>query len=485
MGERRDRRRRRVRLAFAIPRAPSNRGALRDVSASSIVPGVCSVRSRRRRLLRGAAVACAIGALPAASARAAGGDLDERFGVHGVVRTTFAAYRAMVVQPNGRIVLVGSKLVGKRAVFAVSRRMANGTLDGSFSHDGKLTTRFSSRQCVEPSAVALQRDGKIVVVGRSGCANGRFAVARYRPDGRLDRSFSGDGRVTTRFGRRCRFSTARAVTVRRDGSIVAAGDAGCARAGGVAVSFAVARYTRAGRLDTTFGGDGRVTTDFTPQFDVAYGIVAEPRGTVVAAGTTREDFAVDGVAQWSFGLARYERDGSLSSTFGAAGKVMTTFDGVRACGPAEAHTIARQRDGKLVVGGDAACGHPNFALARYRTDGSLDPSFGTGGRVATIFAPRDCSEIVKDVAIQPDGGIVAAGAAGCRSPHPSFALARYDADGALDTSFGGDGLVTSTLRGTGDCFDEIEAIGLWRGRILATGFSGCARASALLRYLGR
>jgi uncharacterized delta-60 repeat protein len=145
----------------------------------------------------------------------------------------------------------------------------------------------------------------------------------------------------------------------------------------------------------------------------------------------------------------------------------------------------RRRDGKLVVGGATACGHPNFALARYRVDGSLDPAFGTNGRVATIFAPGDCSEIVKDVAIQADGRIVAAGAAGCRSPHPSFALARYDADGTLDERFGGDGLVTTTLRKTGDCFDEINAIGLYRGRVLATGFSGCVRASALLRYRGR
>jgi uncharacterized delta-60 repeat protein len=385
--------------------------------------------------------------------------------------------RALAIQRNGRIVVAGSRVRHGRSRFALARYRRNGTLDLS------LTTPFGNGQCVAADAVAVQRDGRIVAAGRAGCDGGRFAVARYLPGGRLDRSFSGDGKLTTRFGAHCRFSEARAVAIQPDGRIVTAGQAGCERAGRLRVTFALARYTPAGRLDRSFAGDGRLTTDFTAVDDYAFDVVIQPDRKIVAAGTARfDDFERSRLA-----LARYEPDGRLDTSFGGDGKVTDVFSGDQDCMPAEAHALARQSDGKLVVAGRTACGHPNFAVARYTRAGRLDSSFGGDGKVATIFAAENCSELVNDVAIQADGKIVAAGVAGCRSPHPEFALARYGTSGVLDPSFGGDGKVTTHIRASEDCFDQINAMGLQPdGRIVATGPTACGRRSgfAVLRYRG-
>jgi uncharacterized delta-60 repeat protein len=212
-------------------------------------------------------------------------------------------------------------------------------------------------------------------------------------------------------------------------------------------------------------------------------VLIEPGGGVVAAGIARiEDFE-----RSRFALARYTRRGRLDRSFGGDGRVTALFGGDQDCGPAEAHALARQADGKLVTAGVTGCGHPSFALARFQRDGGLDLSFGGDGKVATLFRPGDCSELAKDVAVQPDGRIVAVGVAGCANPHPEFALARYLPGGALDRSFGGDGLVTTHLRRAADCFDQLNAVGLQHAAgIVAAGTTSCrgTSGSALLRYLG-
>jgi uncharacterized delta-60 repeat protein len=435
------------------------------------------------RALRVAVVlACVAIGVWAGPAMAAAGDLDRTFAGDGKLTSRFGDMRALAIQRDGRIVVAGVRVVGTRWMFALARHLPNGRPDRSFGGNGRLTTRFRARDCVGVDALAVQGDGRIVAAGRAGCTGGRFAVARYLPSGRLDRSFSGDGKLTTRFGARCRFSEARAVAIQRNGRIVTAGQAGCGRAARLRVTFALARYTRAGRLDRSFAGDGRLTTDFTSLFDSAFDVVIQPDRKLVAAGTAGTDS--DGA---QFALARYTPAGRLDPSFGGDGKVTNLFTGEQDCTPAEAYALARQRDGKLVAAGLTGCGHPNFAIARYVTDGSLDRAFGGDGKVATIFAQDNCSDLVKDVAIQADGKVLAAGVAGCRDPHPEFALARYDASGVLDRSFGGDGEVTTHIGTSGECFDQLNAVALQRdGRIVAAGSAACGPHSgyAVLRYRG-
>jgi uncharacterized delta-60 repeat protein len=292
---------------------------------------------------------------------------------------------------------------------------APGDLDASFDSDGKVTTDFGSSESA--FAVAVQPDGRIVAAGGS---DGDFALARYNGDGSLDTSFDSDGKVTTDFGA---FAGALAVAVQPDGRIVAAGESGG--------DFALARYNRDGSLDTSFDSDGKVTTDFGGS-EVATAVAVQPDGRIVAAGFRD---LVD------FALARYNRDGGLDTTFDSDGKVTTDFGAAE-----DASAVAIQPDGRIVAAGESQGGFGrDFALARYNVDGSLDTSFDSDGKVTTDFGVLDAAS---DVAIQPDGRIVAAGNSGGFGFSRDFALARYNRDGSLDTSFDSDGKVTTDFGGS-------------------------------------
>ncbi|MGH2724888.1 MAG: delta-60 repeat domain-containing protein [Actinomycetota bacterium] len=341
---------------------------------------------------------------------------------------------------------------------------AGGDLDPAFGGNGKVTTNFPGGGD-GASGVAIQEDGKIVAAGGAG---GRFAVARYRKDGSLDPSFSGNGKVTTSFpGIR---EGAAAVAIQEDGKIVAAGG----MATGTGGRFALARYNTNGTLDPTFGGDGKVTANFTAGGDFAAGVAIQANGKIVAAGS----------ANWNarFAVARYRKDGALDPAFSGNGKVTTNFT------PGEdgAFSVAVQADGQIVAAGFIGEGsdEPRFALARYLPDGSLDPAFGGDGRVSTNFVD-DALDVARGVAVQADGRIVAAGSAGEDSGNSRFGLARYEVDGALDPSFGGDGRVTTNFIAGVDNFDLAEAVAIQaNGNIVAAGRDGSPVGRfALARYL--
>ncbi|MEU0401486.1 calcium-binding protein [Streptomyces sp. NPDC006197] len=173
-----------------------------------------------------------------------------------------------------------------------------------------------------------------------------------------------------------------------------------------------------GDLDPTFDTDGKVTTDFGGS-DIAFAVAVQPDGKIVTAGRSGATFV----------LSRYNGDGSLDPTFDTDGKVTTDFGG----GGAQAFAVTVQTDGKIIAAGTTAPGAA-FALARYNTDGSLDSTFDTDGKVITDFGDLDEAYAVKT---QADGKIIAAGRTGA-----TFALARYDSDGSLDTTFDTDGKVT-------------------------------------------
>ena len=174
-----------------------------------------------------------------------------------------------------------------------------GALDTTFGADGKVTTDFDSRWSAfdESWDIKLQTDGKIVAVGKTG-GSGRFALTRYHMDGTLDHSFGGDGKVTTNLSRG--EDVARGVTVQTDGKIVVAGDA----EGHDLVNsmFAVSRYNPDGTLDTSFGGDGKVTTQLSALSDHVGGLTLQSDGRIVVAGGARLNDAHP-----QFAVARYKR----------------------------------------------------------------------------------------------------------------------------------------------------------------------------------
>jgi uncharacterized delta-60 repeat protein len=294
------------------------------------------------------------------------GSLDRSFGTNGVVRTTFATYGAsraydVAVQPNGKIVAVGMRFRGDDAqndeLFAVARYLPDGRLDRSFSHDGLATIDFGFGDA-DATAVALQRNGKILVAGHGARNVYRteedFAVARLRANGRLDRSFSSDGRVTVDFGHRLSDGV-RGMVLRRDGRIVLAGGSGKR---GTAPRIAVAQLQPNGPLDRTFGAGGRKMTRPGPHGGYADAIVQQPDGRIVVAGRMFDDSRLD-TSAWV--LARYGRGGALDHSFGHGGLVVNDFS----TGADQAGALAVQQDGRIVATGSVG---ESPALARYRAN---------------------------------------------------------------------------------------------------------------------
>jgi uncharacterized delta-60 repeat protein len=374
--------------------------------------------------------------------------------------TELDAARDVAIQGDGKIVAAGIADVGITSRFALARFDTDGVLDAGFGGDGRVTTNLTAGTDAA-IGIAIQTNGKIVV---AGAANGRFALARYATDGTLDPRFGGDGVVRTNFpqGSEVAFD----IALQEDGKIVAAGHA---RDAG---RFAVARYKLNGDLDGTFSDDGRVITAFEGfEFAVGRGVVIQPNGKIVVVG--------EAAAPGRFALARYRINGRLDPLFGGDGRVTTNFTQ----GSDFALDVAIQVDGRIVAAGTTGEGSdPAFALARYEGDGSLDPTFGGDGRVTTQFPHGE--DVASGVAIQGDGKIVAAGATGESGRLSRFALARYGTDGTLDPTFGDGGKVMTTFV-EGFDFTIANAVAIQMdGNIVAAGSAGGAGGRfALARYL--
>ncbi|MEU7726948.1 calcium-binding protein [Streptomyces sp. NPDC040724] len=418
-----------------------------------------SLDSPWRRAGRGGAMSAAalalVLALPGVAA-AAPGDLDPAFDGDGKVVTDvggFSSVQGMAVQADGKIVTVGYAYSSETSGdFTLVRYNADGSLDLTFDGDGIASTDFDQAN-EEARALALQPDGKIVVVGGTTDwgGNGAWAAARFNPDGSTDTTFDGDGRATLEINVDA-IESAMAVAVQSDGKIVLGGE-----------SFGVwslARLTSAGAPDPGFSGDGIVTTDLGGGCcQGVTEVVLQPDGRIVAGGYSTNGFA----------LARYDTDGSLDPSFDGDGRVTTGF-GSGILG------VALQSDGKIVTAGKDGNA---FGLARLTSAGALDPSFDGDGRVTTSFGPADGAAY--DVALQSDGRIVAAGQYG-----GDFALARYNTGGGLDPGFHGDGRVTTDMGGPDDLAHVVRIQP--DGKILAGGLAGEAYSFTshlgLARYQG-
>jgi uncharacterized delta-60 repeat protein len=415
----------------------------------------------------------------------ADGSLDPTFGTGGIVKTDIGPRHdqglALALQADGRIVLggVATAAGGRRDDFALARYNTNGTLDTSFGNDGIVTTALGTTSTVGLS-IGVQPDGKIVLAGYA--ANppipANFALARFNTDGTLDAGFGTGGTLTTDFigAHDGAFSMA----IQPDGRIVAAG---YAELGPGDYEFGLVRYNGDGSLDTAFGVGGRVTSSFVGNA-VAYSVALQPDGRILIGGSAMVGGSDD------FALMRFNSDGSADASFGTAGTVTTRAT----AGIDTVRSIGIQRDGKIVVGGTAG---EDFALARYFADGFLDFTFGDGGIVTTPINLYE--DTGYSLSLQPDGRIVLGGYARDTSGGlPDFAIARYNPDGSLDTTFGG--ASTSTVGGTvayteggspvvlapaAAIFDaELSAAGSFAGATLTLARNGGASAQDLYSATG-
>jgi uncharacterized delta-60 repeat protein len=363
------------------------------------------------------------------------GDLDLRFGTSGIVITQMSQQggndeiMSIAVQSDGRIVAVGPAWRGEtNKDFGLARYNPDGTLDDTFGTGGKVITNLSNINNEDiPFAAVLQPDGRIVAAGFAfnGSEGPDFALARFNTDGSLDTSFGAGGKVTTPLGGD---DKALGLVIQQDGKIVAAGHA--------STNFALVRYNTDGSLDTSFGKAGKVITDISAANtnNNAQGFAIQPDGRLVASG-----FVFNSSTGGDTTLVRYNTDGSLDTSFGTGGKVIINLSPVN--GHDHALEVAIQPDNKIVAVGDVNNGSTgrDFTIIRLNSDGRLDTSYGTGGIVTTDIDGQDNAYAI---ALQLGGRIIAAGYC---ADNRDFALVRYNADGSLDTSFGAGGKVTANI----------------------------------------
>jgi uncharacterized delta-60 repeat protein len=421
---------------------------------------------------KGWVVALALSLLLFNIALAASGDLDITFSGDGKVTTDVNPNRydgawALAIQPSdGKIIVAGDSYVPSTAThdIAVTRYKTNGSLDTTFSGDGKVVTNLGGFD--QGLDIVVQANGKIVVSGQrcnSTVTVCDASLVRYNANGALDNTFSGDGKVWTDFGGGDNGAIG-GLVVQSNGKIVIAGY----MYNGSDYDFAVYRYNANGTLDTTFSSDGLVNIAFgSGRNDYSYELILQSGGKIVMAGTTCD--ASD--ANCDFAIARLTSAGALDTTFSGDGKQTTNFGASDT-----ASSIAMQSDGKIVLAGNKDTATKDyFALARYTTTGKLDTTFNGTGKVTTSFAGGDAR--ARDLVIQSNGKIVA-----CGNGSDNFALARYNSNGALDTTFSTDGKVSVDFGQA----DRCNAMALQtNGRYVLAGYTddGTTRHFALARVL--
>ncbi|MEH1910537.1 MAG: DUF4347 domain-containing protein [Nostoc sp.] len=396
--------------------------------------------------------------------------LDTSFNTTGKVTTDFARDndygKSITVQPDGKILVAGGSN-GTNSDFAIVRYNSNGTLDTSFNITGKVTTDFTNSNDYG-SSITVQPDGKILVAGDSyNRTNNDFAIARYNSNGTLDTSFNITGKITTDFTNSSN-DYGSSITVQPDGKILVAGGS----YNGTNYDFAIVRYNSNGSLDTSFNTTGKLTTNFTNGNDFGNSITVQPDGKILVAGGSDNDINND------FAIVRYNSNGSLDTSFNITGKVTTDF----ASNNDSAYSITVQPDDKILVAGGSDNGINNdFAIARYNSNGSLDTSFNTTGKVTTDFASNN-NDSGYSLTVQPDGKILVAGDSD-NGTNFDFAIARYNSNGSLDTSFNTTGKVTTDFASNNDSGYSLTVQP--DGKILVAGESnnGTNYDFAIARYL--
>ena len=309
-----------------------------------------------------------------------------------IIRTRYSYVRAAVIELICVFLLTLS--------LAHTVQAAPGDLDTSFDGDGKVTTEGILGVV---SAVAIQSDGKIVAAGAS---NNAVTLFRYNSNGTLDTTFSGDGKVTTAVGTR---NSAHTVAIQSDGKIVVAGNS----LSGDFLRILLLRYNSNGSLDTTFSGDGIVTIDFSEDNEFATALAIQSDGKIVAAGQ-------GGGA--SFLVLRTNSNGTLDNTFGGGdGFVITDISGSGDVSIPNA--VAIQPDGRILAAGEVGSSGSDFALARYNSIGTLDTTFSGDGIVTTDFS-SSTEDSARAMAIQRNNGRIVVAGGGAAD---DFVLARYHA----------------------------------------------------------
>ncbi len=375
------------------------------------------------------------------AAHAAPGDLDLTFGVGGSVITNInrdAAATSVAIQADGKIVVAGFCADG--TVVCVARYDASGALDTTFNTTGTVQTPVNTGNA-RASGIAIQGDGKIVVSGacqrpivNAPAFTTEFCVVRYTTTGTLDTSFNATGIVQVAVGINGQ-DLGNAVALQSDGKIVVAGL--CGNLTSTQSHVCTARFTSAGVLDTSFNATGKVVTPVGGGLDSGQSLAVQSDGKIVVGGSC------DNGAIHEFCVLRYTANGLLDTTFNSTGILRIPVGS----GDASANSLALQPDGKYLLAGRCSNGtNIDFCIARVTSNGALDSTFNSTGKVTTAMGSGN--DIAYKVGVDAEGKIVVAGNCQVASNFVPC-LARYSSAGALDTSFNSTGkLIASQNAGS-------------------------------------
>jgi uncharacterized delta-60 repeat protein len=362
------------------------------------------------------------------------GTLDTQFGNAGKAVTDFHSSDIVVasmIQPDNKIVVAGTtNATAPLDSFALVRYQTNGALDPTFGIAGKLTTSFGGEtQCFD---AVLQPDGKIIAVGSAYSTSTfttNFALVRYKSNGSFDSSFGANGKAMVAIPQQD--GILNCVTLQADNKIVA----GASLAG----LFTIVRFNTNGKVDSSFGVNGiSQLSPFRPHINPPTSILVQPDGKIVAVSGS------DSAQKHSFFIARYLSTGHLDSSFGNNGYTSTIMQDATAIFNCYASKVKMQTDGKLVVCGTLTTDIQNtdFGIARYQKNGRIDSSFGVNGKIITDFAGK--YDNAYSIAIQSDNKIIVAGDA-TENIFSDFGIARYLANGNLDAAFGDSGKIVMSM----------------------------------------
>jgi uncharacterized delta-60 repeat protein len=433
-----------------------------------------------RRGLTAVAIGCATLLMLAGSAWAlAPGAFDPSFGAAGVVSQQFGTgtnaetdLTAVAVQGDGKVVAAGNLYDAADTVF-VARFNEDGSLDQSFGDGGKRVVQFGSagEGGSEALSVAVQPDGKIVVGGwaADSAANADLLLFRLDSDGSFDPTFGVGGVVRAALGGGPsgeQSAESREIALQSDGKIVVGGDASNSSGQG---ELLVARFNPDGRPDPSFGSGGRTLTS-TAAFATA--IALQSDGKIVASGY---HYAAGGSEVL---LTRFNADGSVDSSFASAGTLAAQLGvGCSVCASpqSEIEALAVQPDGRILGAGFADdAENEDSLLIRVNRDGSLDPSFGTGGEVfdemgmpSSHYSPRST---LSGIALQANGRILVGGLGSDGNGNNALLLARLTGNGSRDTAFGSGGTILSQQGTTTTPYSYVNNVALTNdGKVVAAG----------------
>lgn len=431
----------------------------------------------------------------------ASGGRDVCFGSgSGQVITSVAPFqdllRAMVLQPDGKLVVTGTSNQGtgptspdNNTDVAVARYLPDGTLDATFGTGGVTTNPVGAGTSSDtPQGIIRQADGKFVIVGSTtNVGNGSgtdIFLVRYLPNGVLDSSFGSSGKVVANIGTAATNNFAFGLDQQSDGKLVVVG---YTVEGTVATGndISLSRYTKDGVPDTSFGTNGIVLTSITASTsggDRAQDLQVLPDDSIIVVGTTTPAGATGTANGNDTVLLKYRSNGALDTTFGGNGtgySVTPVGPNIGGASNDISNALTVLPDGATVVVGSSnnlgTTTGQDITAVKFTAAGVLDSAFGTGGKVFVSMTGDNILDVANAIQRQPDGKLVIAGTSQTQntaSPNgQDMALLRLNANGTLDTSFAGSGKQLVSV-GTGTATDLATALVIQQnGRIVIGGYT--------------